>query len=246
MVTGTQGAPPPTWRPDATETGATWLGPVPEPGEHVLVVAPHPDDEVIAAAGLLVWLSQIGSRASVMAVTDGEASHCRSTVVTPDELRQRRAQERAAAMSFLGLPVAIERLGLPDGGVAGHEEALTTTLVERSDRSTTIVAPWRHDGHVDHDAVGRAAMAAARRTGAALWEVPIWAKVRAPASFRAAGPHPSSRLVLSAALAARKRDALGCHTSQLQPLGPSPLDGPVVHPHEVDAFLDGIEELRWT
>jgi len=37
-----------------------------------------------------------------------------------------------------------------------------------------IVAPWRGDGHPDHEAAGRAAAAAAGRTGAALWEFPVW------------------------------------------------------------------------
>ncbi len=226
--------------------GAVWVGPGPEPRDSVLVVAPHPDDEVIATAGLLVWLRHIGTPVSVVAVTDGEASHSLSTLVTRDELRVGRALEREAAMSFLGLAVAIDRLGLPDGAVAGHEEALTALLVERSDASTTIVAPWRHDGHPDHDAVGRAATAAAGRTGAALWEVPIWAKVRQPGSFAAAAPENCHRLVLSPGLRARKHGALDCHVSQLKPLGPSPLDGPVVHPHEVAALLDGIEDLRWT
>ncbi|CAN5543327.1 PIG-L family deacetylase [soil metagenome] len=223
-----------------------WAGTAPEPGDHVLVVAPHPDDEVIAAAGLLVWLSRIGARTSVLAVTDGEGSHARSKLVTPEELRGRRARERAVGLSLLGVSVAVERLGLPDGEVARREEALVRALLERSDPSTTIVAPWRHDGHVDHDAVGRAASTAAARTGAALWEVPIWAKVRAPGSFAAAGPGRCSRLVLSPELRTRKRSALGCHRSQVEPLGPSPLDGPVVHPHEVLALLDGVEVLRWT
>lgn len=212
----------------------------------MLLIAPHPDDEVIAASGLLAWLSSTGTQASVVAVTDGEASHARSTLVTPDELRVRRALERAAGLSLLGVSVAVEALGLPDGEVARHEEALTMALLVRSDASTTMIAPWRHDGHGDHDAVGRAAAAAARRSGAELWEVPIWAKVRAPGSFAKARSAGSSRLMLSAAQRALKRDALACHATQLRPLGPSPFDGPVIHPRELCALLDGVEELRWT
>ena len=39
---------------------------------------------------------------------------------------------------------------------------------------TLVAAPWRHDGHPDHEAAGRAAAVAARRTDASLVEYPIW------------------------------------------------------------------------
>jgi SAM-dependent methyltransferase len=63
---------------------------------------------------------------------------------------------------------------LPDGQVVGHESELTGWLVDLlgDGRDTALVAPWRHDGRPDHEAAGRAAASAARRTGSQLWEYP--------------------------------------------------------------------------
>ena len=44
-----------------------------------VVVAPHPDDEVLSVGGLLAQLADIGARIEVIAVTDGTASHDGST-----------------------------------------------------------------------------------------------------------------------------------------------------------------------
>ena len=52
-------------------------------GERVVVVAPHPDDEVLAAGGLMRWMACRGREVLVVGVTDGEASHARSARVTP-------------------------------------------------------------------------------------------------------------------------------------------------------------------
>ena len=56
----------------------------------VLVVAPHPDDEILAAGGLLVELAARGAEISVLALTDGEASHPRAAI-DPGVLGPRRA-----------------------------------------------------------------------------------------------------------------------------------------------------------
>jgi LmbE family N-acetylglucosaminyl deacetylase len=221
---------------------ATWQGRPPEALDRVVVLAPHPDDEVLACGALMTWLHDLGHHLSIVAVTDGEGSHARSRRVDPDALRARRADERAAALSRLGLDVGVERLGLPDGAVRTHEARLQRALEDRLDPRTTVVAPWRRDGHPDHEATGRAALVAARRTGAHLWEVPIWAKVAGPPPLSV---RPGSRLLLSDEQQRRKRESVACFRSQLHAQGPDAVDGPVVHPHEVAAMLDGHEDVLW-
>ena len=178
-----------------------WVGRRPTPGDDLLVLAPHPDDEVIGAAGLMGWFASLGRPIEILAVTDGERSHARSERITPDDLRRRRALERTAAIEVLGLTPEVSRLGLPDGQVAAFQDALTVAIADRAGPTTTVIAPWRHDGHPDHDAVGRAAWTAAECTGATLWEIPIWAKVarhrpaRSPVSAqppRAGRRHPGA------------------------------------------------------
>ncbi|QYG91890.1 PIG-L family deacetylase [Iamia sp. SCSIO 61187] len=223
-----------------TLAAPTWDGAPPPVGRRAVVVAPHPDDEVLGTGVLLRWLRSEGVATTVLAVTDGEASHRWSRCTTPDELRTVRAAERRRALTVLGVAPAIERLGLPDGAVVEHEDALARVIEAAVDDATTLIAPWRHDGHPDHDATGRAAARAARRRGAALWEVAIWAAVRdggaARDGARALHPDPETQAAREAAAA--------CFRSQLHPLGPHPEDGPVVHPHELAAMLAGPELVR--
>jgi len=66
-------------------------------GPDLLVVAPHPDDEVLGAGGLLALAG-----GEVVAVTDGEASHPRSDAVDPADLVAARRAETAVALGLLG------------------------------------------------------------------------------------------------------------------------------------------------
>ena len=189
--------------------------------------------------GLLIHLHQMQVPTCVVAVTDGERSHHRSALISPRELRRRRAAERVEAFRVLQIDPDLVRLGLADGRVADDQQMLGDALEALVDPTTTMVVPWRHDGHPDHEAVALAAEAASTRTGARLWEMPIWAKVP--------GPRPGipwrSALVLSAEACARKREAVSCFATQILALGPDDADGPVVHAHEVEAMLNGREGL---
>src|SRR5437763_13491187 len=83
------------------------LGAVPPwqlvPRGRVVVVAPHPDDETLALGGFLQIAARTADAVMLLAVTDGEASHPRSTTMTRDALRARRVAERGTALERLGL-----------------------------------------------------------------------------------------------------------------------------------------------
>jgi LmbE family N-acetylglucosaminyl deacetylase len=227
-----------------TTTRMRWDGEAPPVRDRVVVVAPHPDDEVLGMAGLLVHLQSLRLPLCIVAVTDGEASHAQSTLIAPTELRTRRDQERTEAMDALGVTAELVRLGLPDGAVRAEQGRLADALEALVDDRTLVIAPWRHDGHPDHEAAAAAAHRASEVTGAALWEVPIWAKVEAVE--RGSRPPGRSSLVLSPAMRSRKRQAVACYRSQLVGLSDDPIDGPVVRPRELEAMLNGREEVLWT
>jgi LmbE family N-acetylglucosaminyl deacetylase len=218
-------------------TGLQWSGPTPAFGPRVVIAAPHPDDEVLGCAGIMAWLVDRGIRVEIVAVTDGDASHARSTRITRPVLVARRRCERDRALAALGLPsLPVDRLQLPDGRVHAHERVLDGALRSRLDRSTTLVVPWHADGHPDHEAVGRAGRRAAAAVGASCVEVPIWARVRGRAC------RPSHVLELGA-FRACKRAAVEEFASQVVALGPDALDGPVVHPDELAAMTSPTEWL---
>ncbi|WP_193613748.1 PIG-L family deacetylase [Nocardioides lijunqiniae] len=196
----------------------------------VVVLAAHPDDESLGAGGLMATAAAQGLEVALVLCTLGEASHPDSATHTPERLAALRHGEAVAALAELA-PVATPRvLGLPDGGVAAAEDALATRLVEvvGDGRDTLLVAPWRRDGHPDHDAAGRAAATAAARTGATLWEYPVWAwhwgrPDDAPWSHL-------HRLELSAAALGAKQRAMAAHVSQVAPLSAQPGDETLLGP----------------
>ncbi len=174
----------------------------------------------------------------LVAVTDGEAAWGEQPAVTRRRLVARRTAERDDALRELGVAdrVDIVRLGLPDGRVGDHEGALGDCLVELDAR--TVIATWRHDGHPDHEAVGRAAATAARRLGAGLWEYIIWAEHRG--RLTAARRTTTWSVPMDADTRAAKARAARCFRSQLEP---SPDGRPVVPRRLVERLATGPELL---
>ncbi|MCS5715520.1 bifunctional PIG-L family deacetylase/class I SAM-dependent methyltransferase [Herbiconiux sp. CPCC 205716] len=98
---------------------------------HLVVVAAHPDDETLGAAGLLARAYAAGVRTTVLVATSGEASHPGSTTHRPSELARLREAETAAAVAAVDPGATVAFLRAPDGrlGEAPHREALTEALL---------------------------------------------------------------------------------------------------------------------
>jgi LmbE family N-acetylglucosaminyl deacetylase len=202
----------------------------------LVVVAPHPDDEVLQAGGLMRWRQGRGGEIVIVAVTDGEASHARSTRTTPGELRSRRAAERDEALRRLGVrPAAVVRLGVPDQACRDHVDDLGVAISTVLRPADVVVTVSSADAHPDHVATATAARRAARGLIDTIFEAPTWALVHRVA------PVPTHTLRLDDSAWAAKRHAIEAYRSQLEPLGPSPLDGPVVRPRELAAMLQPCE-----
>jgi LmbE family N-acetylglucosaminyl deacetylase len=198
--------------PDAT---AAELVP---PGCRLVVVAPHPDDEVLGAGGLLAATAHAGREQVLVAVTDGQASHPGSQLWPEAELRAQRRQESAVALRVLGAHACeVVRLGIDDGGIAAARAELAGRLAAIVRPGDVVVSPWRFDGHPDHEAAGQAAAAAAQAGGACHLEAPIWAWHWAePGDQRMPWPR-ALVLRLGSFPACRKSAAVRCFTSQLEP-----------------------------
>ncbi len=168
------GTAPSAWR---EHPGWGDVRPLTMPSERVLVLAAHPDDESLGAGGLLARAHRRGLEVVVVCATDGEASHPHSPTHGPAVLAGVRRRELREAVDAVAPGAALHLLGLPDGALADHEDTVVTALVDLlgDGEHTLVVAPWRRDGHPDHEAAGRAASAAAARTGSRLAEYPIWA-----------------------------------------------------------------------
>lgn len=208
-----------------------WSG-APLRGQRLVVVAPHPDDEVLCAGGLMRWTAQRGRSVCIIAVTDGEASHARSSRIAPDGLRRRRAGERAEALARLGVPqAAVVRLGMPDQGCRDRHDDMVEALTRHLRPGDVVVGPSRGDRHPDHVAVAEAVARAAPGVVGRWWEAPTWALVHGTAG------QAGRTLALAGPAWEAKCHAMAAYRSQLEPLGPDAADGPVVHPHELAMML---------
>lgn len=201
--------------PGLAELPAIDLHALVPPGCRAVVVAPHPDDEVLAVGGLLAQLAEHGTPVEVIAVTDGTASHRGSTEWPAERLAQVRPRESLHALRCLGLAIAPARLGLPDGGLKDVRALLAAQLVSLLRPGDVVFTTWRQDGHPDHEATGEACALAAASAGARLVEVPVWGwHWSRPGDVRMPWRN-AFRLGLSDEAVRRKRAAVQAFASQL-------------------------------
>jgi LmbE family N-acetylglucosaminyl deacetylase len=194
------------------EWAPIWEGAKPwqPPARPMLVISPHPDDEILGAGGLIGLQAARGIPLHVVAVTDGENAY-RDGV----DIADRRSQEQTSALGRLGVtPSNLTRLKLTDSGITADEELLVELLMPLVSKTSHIVAPWTDDYHPDHEACGRAAVEVARRSGAVLTFYFFWTWHRGrPALLRNLS---LKSLALSAESRRAKREALSEHRSQLE------------------------------
>ena len=235
-----------TFRHDGSGTDeATWRGwrrlqrlpPLDWDGlDHVVVVAAHPDDETLGAAGLMAEASRRGVAVDVVVATLGEASHPRSSTITPERLSRWRAREVAGAVGLLAPRAVLHLLHLPDGELQRHVPAVTARVAGLAGAGSLVVAPWVGDGHPDHTAAGLGAARAADDVRARSLEYPVWAwHWSAPADPRV----PWQQMVrhpLTPAARRLKRRALALHRSQTQPLSDQPGDETLLRAGFLDHF----------
>ena len=198
----------------------------------VVIVAAHPDDEVLGAGGTMALLAASGARLRLVAVTDGEASH---PGADPAVIARTRIAETMEALGVLGVrDIEVIRLRFPDTGLAAQEDELAGLLGELCAGFGVCLAPWEGDAHADHEATGRAARRAVRPVPQIeVLSYPIWMWHWAiPADRRV--PWTRARQVpLPPVVAAAKRSAIGAFASQLLHRAGA---GPVLSPGTVAHF----------
>lgn len=166
--------PPATWQHWLQRQVAPARRPLVDPGQRLVVVAPHPDDEILACALLMQQHARQGGALQLIAVTDGEASH--ADIGWPaDWLPPIRRSERHEGLACLGLgQMPVTQLHLPDGGVAEAGSRLHAALLALLTPGDVLLTTWHLDGHPDHEACGRVARDVARRLDLPLLQAPVW------------------------------------------------------------------------
>ncbi len=190
--------------------------------DRLVVVAPHPDDDVLGCGGALAASAAIGLPAIVVYVTDGSASHVGSATYSPQRLRDLREREARAALVTLGTALEPRFLRIADGTVAelgaGRSDAIVAAIVAAvgSSANALVMGPWLRDHHTDHVAVAALVRRArAQRPRTTLLEYAIWLDELGTEADR---PRPGDAVAVAldiGAHAAVKAAALAEHRSQL-------------------------------
>ena len=189
----------------------------------ILVLVPHPDDEVVGCGAAIGRARAQGSRVFALYLSNGvpdralfwpwqRAGHA-AQVAT-------RWREAEAAQAMLGLEEA-GRQDLPTRTLrlrmAETQELIARTL--EATGATMLWTPAYEGGHQDHDVAN--AIASRLRTRAAVWEFSEYhnagGRVHAQAFIAENGSE--AMLALAAAEAARKRAALALYPSERANLG---------------------------
>ena len=204
------------------------------PGCDLVVLSAHPDDESLAAGGLLAHAAALGRPTTLVVATSGEGSHPRSPTRTTHDLAAIREGEVAAALEMLHPLARLVLLRLPDGALAQHRATLAQSLAGVVGPDTVVAAPWRRDGHIDHDTAGAVAAAVAGAAGATLLEYPVWLWHWGTQEHLVG--ETVLRLPLGADVQARRAGAQRAHTSQVLPLSDQPGDEVLRPPAVLERF----------
>lgn len=219
------GTPAATWEREFAERS---LPPLELDADRIVVIAAHPDDETLGAAGLIAEAAARGIPVEIVVVTDGGASHPGSPTHRPEQLVDARAAEVRAAVEVLAPRATVAFLGYPDGQTAEFRAQITADLTPLlSAERTLVVAPWRGDGHRDHRVIGEIAAS----LSSTLLEYPVWMWHWATPNDVPWGD--ASTLTIDAAL---KREALSRHVSQVAPLSDAPGDEAMLRPEFLESF----------
>lgn len=185
----------------------------------VLLLAPHPDDESLGCGGLLAEAAASGTPPFVLVLTDGTGSHPNSRAFPAPKLRAARQREAQDAIAALGLPPdRIAFLGLRDteSPVTGPAfDAAVTAVASLAMRcgAATLLSPWQHDPHCDHESAHLIGVAAARDAGLRHLAYPVWGWTLPP-DMPLPGPALTGCRIDVSARLPQKRAAIAAHRTQ--------------------------------
>ncbi|MCP5195256.1 MAG: glycosyltransferase [Gammaproteobacteria bacterium] len=169
----------------------------------ILVLAPHPDDEIFGCCGAILRHVAAGDPVTVIILTDGGGFQV-AGLEREAYVRQRRQESQAAAARLgYGEPIF---WAYRDRELC-YDEALVRRLCEMATLTSArwLYAPSPYELHPDHRHLSLAALEVARRKAGDL----------TLAFYEISAPLPPNRLLDISDLLERKRQAMGCFTSQL-------------------------------
>lgn len=145
--------------------------------DKILIVAPHPDDEVLGCSGLIQRLLSEGKQVDVAILSGGGKSHAGCCKIDESTLIEFRRNLSRKAAEILGLPLEnLHFLDYPDGSIA-FDCSETDRLKKLIDilQPDAIFIPHKGEGWSDHLETGRIVRTLiGKMSGISLYEYCVW------------------------------------------------------------------------
>ena len=205
----------------ATKTGLE-KAKVPKDEEACLIVAPHPDDEVLGCAAYIGMMVESSIDVFVMYLTNGVGSRVNSLKGTAEARRRNLDAHKAAKL--LGYQIVYHGHEFQDNaldkvGVLTLAQCIETVI--RDIRPVEVLIPSIHDLNVDHRMAAEATMVATRPVAGGTVKAlhSYYVPSATEWSFGAMGGEfrPNVFLELDAARLAAKLEACAVFESEMRP-----------------------------
>jgi len=184
--------------------------------DRVLVVAAHPDDEVLGCGGAIAWHVERGDEVHVLLLGDGVSS--RDAVVEGDLVGRNLAAE--AACQVLGATLTLHHL--PDNRFDSEGVLAVAKRVEAAKQAFNPAVVYTHHGadlNVDHRVTNQAVLAAFRPQPGELCRALYFFEVNSSSEWQFDSSFPAFRpqhaLCIDSYLE-RKLEALACYEEELR------------------------------
>ncbi len=189
--------------------------------QSVLVVAAHPDDEVLGVGATIARHASSGDTVHVLILADGESSRAAQGSDTAGAVEARNDAAKAAARILGAQPPRFA--GLPDNRLDGQDLLDVVQVIEDAISRTTASIIYTHHGgdlNIDHAVAHRATLTACRPLPGSTvreiyaFETPSsteWESIEQTGGFR-----PNHWVEITSSLD-RKMAALDAYASEMRP-----------------------------
>lgn len=209
-----------------------------EKDKRILILSPHPDDEILGCAGLIQALDQLGREVIIIGVTNGTQSHPNSKKYSADELNKIRPKETRDALNALNLTQNIQyhSFGFGDGKLNQQKKEIEEKIITLIQENDILITTYEKDGHPDHEILGLLIGKIAKRLQLKCYQVLIWAWHWAEPNEPQIAWNSALRLNLNPQQLNYKSRAINCFNSQIEQ-DETTQHAAIIPPHVIDRIL---------
>lgn len=174
----------------------------PNKKEKIIVLSPHPDDDIFGVGGTLLRHQQNGDTIQVLYLCRGDGGGARSR---DDILAKKRQAEATEALAKLGGTAIFWQIR--DGSLSPSSELVAKLARLLSEyQPTRIYVPWFGDNHQDHQGCAELLKLSSAKAiaSADIWQYEIWS------------PLLPNRYVDISQVTQQKKQLMSFHKSQIQ------------------------------